>query len=24
LGRFRQREFFDIEEPARGPVGVRF
>jgi LemA protein len=24
LGRFRQREFFDIEEPVRGPVGVRF
>ncbi len=24
LGRFQQREFFDIEEPARGPVGVRF
>ncbi len=24
LGRFEQREFFDIEEPARGPVGVRF
>jgi LemA protein len=24
LGRFREREFFDIEEPVRGPVGVRF
>jgi LemA protein len=24
LGRFQPREFFDIEEPARGPVGVRF
>ena len=24
LGGFQQREFFDIEEPARGPVGVRF
>ena len=24
IGRFMQREFFDIEEPARGPVGVRF
>jgi len=24
LGGFEQREFFDIEEPARGPVGVRF
>jgi LemA protein len=24
LGRFEEREFFDIEEPVRGPVGVRF
>jgi LemA protein len=24
LGRFRPREFFEIEEPARGPVGVQF
>jgi len=24
LGKFRPREFFDIEEPARGPVTVRF
>ena len=24
LGGFRPREFFDIEEPARGPVSVRF
>jgi LemA protein len=24
LGRFQPREFFDIEEPARGPVAVRF
>src|SRR3989442_16002876 len=24
LGRFQPREFFDIEEPARGPVTVRF
>jgi LemA protein len=24
LGRFNQREFFDVEESARGPVGVRF
>src|SRR5438093_2674756 len=24
LGRFQPREFFDIEEPARGPVSVRF
>lgn len=24
IGRFRPREFFDIEEPARGPVGVQF
>src|SRR5436309_5222951 len=23
LGRFHQREFFDVEEPARGPVGGR-
>jgi len=23
LGRFRSREFFEIEEPARGPVGVQ-
>jgi LemA protein len=24
LGGFKPREFFDIEEPARGPVSVRF
>jgi LemA protein len=24
LGKFEPREFFDIEEPARGPVAVRF
>jgi LemA protein len=24
LGRFRPREFFEIDEPARGPVGVQF
>jgi LemA protein len=24
MGRFEQREFFEIEEPARGPVGVQF
>jgi LemA protein len=24
IGRFEEREFFDIEEPVRGPVGVRF
>ena len=24
LGRFTPREFFEIEEPARGPVSVRF
>ncbi|HEX9411395.1 MAG TPA: LemA family protein [Actinomycetota bacterium] len=24
LGAFKPREFFDIEEPARGPVSVRF
>jgi len=24
LGSFKPREFFDIEEPARGPVSVRF
>ena len=24
LGRFRPREFFEIEEPARGPVSVQF
>ena len=24
VGRFQPREFFDIEEPARGPVAVRF
>lgn len=24
MGRFRPKEFFDIEEPARGPVGVQF
>jgi LemA protein len=24
LGRFKQREFFEIEDPARGPVQVQF
>ncbi len=24
VGRFEHREFFEIEEPARGPVGVQF
>ncbi|MGH2557185.1 MAG: LemA family protein, partial [Actinomycetota bacterium] len=24
VGRFQPREFFDIEDPVRGPIGVRF